>query len=93
MSFFLSFDRFSCDFSCHGEDGNVVYAMAKDKNVLAHSHEEDFSTTFIRSNGQRIPTEVSKKLLDLMASIHESSVDKDKNATYHGSYGNYFAKK
>ncbi|XP_055297514.1 spermine oxidase-like [Sitodiplosis mosellana] len=78
---------------CHGENGNVVYQMAKDKNVLAHSNEEDFSTTFVRSNGEEIPSELTKKLLSLMESIYNSSINRDKKSSHHGSYGNYFAKK
>lgn len=79
---------------CHGEKGNVVYELAKDKNVLSHSKKEDMTfTTLIQSNGEEIPNELSKKLTDFSLELYDSSENDDEKSSYAGSYGNYFAKK
>lgn len=67
--------------------------MAKDKNVLVHSNNnENTFTKFIRSDGEEIPAEISKKLSALNLHIYDSS-DEDEKFDYNGSYGNFFAKK
>lgn len=78
---------------CHGEKRNVVYELAKDKNVLAHSNKEISFTTFIRSDGEVIPSELSKKLSDFSLQLYDSADNDDEKSSYASSYGNYFAKK
>lgn len=77
---------------CHGEKGNVVHEMAKDKNVLAHSIEDSYITSFVRSDGEEVPNELSKKLEELNLHIYEPK-NKAEKFSQQCSYGNYFAKK
>lgn len=76
---------------CHGEKNNVVYEMAKDKNLLEHSTEKELRLKFIRSNGGADPNELTKKILDFGMKIVMG--EEDEMAAYHGSIGNYFAEK
>lgn len=77
---------------CHGEKGNVVHEMAKEKNVLAHNIEDSYITSFVRSDGEEIPNELSKKLDELNEHIYEPK-NKEEKFSHECSYGNYFAKK
>lgn len=74
---------------CHGEVGNVVYEMAKNKDLLS-SHAIDLSVHhLVRSNGDPIPKETVDKLMALKDEI-DSGYDEEKSA-HNGSTGNLFA--
>lgn len=47
---------------CHGEKGNVVYELAKDKNLLSPSSPDYTSFNFVRSNGEQILKTIVDKL-------------------------------
>ena len=89
----LRFYTISPQKRCHGEKGNVVYEMAKDKNVLEHSNEGDILAAFVRSDGEGAPSELSKKLWNFNFKLYESPENDDEKTAYIGPYGNYFAKK
>lgn len=83
--------RIYANFRCHGEDGNDVYAMAKDKNVLSSDIPRYGSFNFVRSNGEIIPDEISSKLVALSANILNRNDKRKEKQEYNGSLGNYFA--
>lgn len=76
---------------CHGEDGNVVYEMAKDKNLLSSNVPRYDEFHFVRSNGESIPKNISEKLVDLATNILNRKDKQSEKRAYHGSLGNYFA--
>lgn len=99
---------FSCSFSlsesylhrfallrCHGEKGNVVYEMAKDKNLLAGNKDSKglAEPNYVRSNGEVIPSEISDKLSGLFGKIYGGDEFDEEQNNYHGSTGNFFAEK
>lgn len=76
---------------CHGEEDNVVYELAKNKNLLeANSMRYDLFT-LMRSDGSTVPTEVSEKLMLLAITIVEEY--KDEMKLYTGSLGNFIMEK
>lgn len=79
-------------FRCHGEDGNVVYELAKDKNLLSSSKLKWELFDFVRSNGDAISQLKSHKLSQLGLSIQSSDMNAEKSV-YNGSFGNFFAEK
>lgn len=83
----INFDR------CHGEKDNVVYEMAKDKNLLAGGSEFVMLENFIRSNGEKLPDELTAKIASLAFEIYEGDSYDDEKTAYHGSLGNFFAEK
>lgn len=78
---------------CHGEKGNVVYEMAKDKNLLVHSTKEIGDDQLIRSNGEIIPMELSKKLTTLTFDIYGGEHYDEERINYDGSFGNFCTEK
>lgn len=76
---------------CHGEKGNVVYDMAKDKNLLAPSVPTLKRFNFIRSNGEQIPQDMDEKLSSIYFQVQDGFEEEKIN--YNGSYGNFFAEK
>lgn len=76
---------------CHGEEGNVVYDMAKDKHLLSSNVPRYDTFNFVRSNGQKIPENVSQKLVKLASEILNRKNKRNEKRAYHGSLGNYFA--
>lgn len=78
-------------YRCHGEDGNVVYDMAKDKNVLSSNIPRYDSFSFVRSNGELISDKISAKLLALSQTILNRNDMRKQKREYNGSLGNYFA--
>lgn len=78
-----------------GEKGNVVYELAKDKNLLETSIELKILGiyTIVQSDGQVISSELSKKLVELAMEIYEDEKFDQEKSTYHGSFGNFFAEK
>lgn len=76
---------------CHGEDGNVVYEMAKDKNLLSSNIPRYDVFNFVRSNGEIIPENKSQKLAKLASDILNRKDKQREKRAYHGSLGNYFA--
>lgn len=80
-------------FRCHGEKGNVVYDLAKEKNLLSSSSSDYTSFNFIRSNGEEIPKNIANKLTSLYYKyIFEREYDEEKRK-YKGSIGNFFTEK
>lgn len=67
--------------------------MAKDKNLLAHGIEEHRADRMIQSNGEEIACEISKKLSNLSFDIYEGENYAEEKMNYHGSFGNFYAKK
>lgn len=80
-------------FRCHGEEGNVVYEMARDKNLLSSCKLKWEVFDFIRSNGDAIPQSTSHKLSDLCMDIYASDEIIAEKLAYNGSLGNFFAEK
>lgn len=78
---------------CWGEKGNVVYEMAKDKNLLSSNIPTFKTYNFVRSNGEEIPPKTSEKLTKLAMGILDRDDHKAEKRAYHGSLGNYFAQK
>lgn len=76
---------------CHGEEGNVVYEMAKDKNLLSSNVPKYDVFNFVLSNAEPIPQEVSEKLINLASEIVDRNDKRIEKRAYHGSLGNYFA--
>ncbi|XP_037036759.1 spermine oxidase-like [Bradysia coprophila] len=76
---------------CHGEVGNVVYEMAKGKDLLS-THVVDVSVgNLFRSNGEAIPKEIASKLNAVGHGI--DSGFSEEQIVYNGSMGNFFADK
>lgn len=76
-----------------GEEGNVVYELAKEKNLLQRSIDALGYYNIIRSDGQVIPIELSTKLVDLAMEIYGDEKYYEEKRTYHGSFGNFFTEK
>ena len=76
---------------CHGEKNNVVFELAKDADLLVTSGEYNFE--FVRSNGEKIPSEISEKLSKIAWDIYGGDDYVELQKTYHGSRGNFFAEK
>lgn len=76
---------------CHGEKGNVVYDMAKDKNLLATSIPTFEKFNFIRSNGEQISQDTDGKLSTIYFELLDGYEEEKSN--YNGSFGNFFAEK
>lgn len=78
---------------CHGEKGNVVYDLAKDKNLLSPSSPDYTSFNFVRSNGEEIPKAIGDKLSELYLELmFEKELDVEKRE-HKGSLGNFFTEK
>lgn len=79
---------------CHGERGNVIYELTKDKNVLNRRSELKFQQpNHIRSNGDEISSELSKKFIKLAHEIYDGDSYEEEKIAFRGSVGNFFAKK
>lgn len=76
---------------CHGEVDNVVYEMAKNKNLLSSNGPRYETFQLIRSNGTIVDTHLSDKLALLANSIVEENENEKKS--FKGSFGNYFSEK
>lgn len=77
---------------CHGEKGNVVYEMAKDKNVLEHAASKP-RDIYIRSNGEVVPTTLSDKVFALAYEIYDGVKYQKERDSFQGSFANFFAQK
>lgn len=80
-------------FRCHGEMNNVVYEMAKDKDVLDADHEIPLRKDFIQSDGKEIPDEISIKLANVSFNIYLGEYYDEEKNNYNGSFGNFFTDK
>lgn len=92
----LSSNRFALQFAyrCHGEEGNVVYQMAKDADLLARNEDSDRKDSkYVRSNGEEIPREISEKLYELFFNIYEGDDFAEEQRKFNSSRGNFFAEK
>ena len=78
---------------CHGEKGNVIYEMARGKDLLSSNIPTYKTYNFVRSNGEVIPAKVSERLTKLAMSILDRDDHREEKLAYHGSLGNYFAQK
>lgn len=87
---FFSLDVFF-RFRCHGEDGNVVHELARDKNLLSSCTFQWEKYDFIRTNGEAISQLKSHKLSQLGLNIYDG--DDPEKSVYNGSVGNFFAEK
>lgn len=65
--------------------------MAKDKNILASNVPRYENFNFVRSNGELIPEEITRKLVALSANILNRNDKRKEKREYNGSLGNYFA--
>ncbi|XP_031636095.1 spermine oxidase-like [Contarinia nasturtii] len=78
---------------CHGEEGNVVYDMAKDKNLLSSNVPRYDSIEFVRSNGEKVPQNITDKLGNLMDELLDRDDKREEKSDYQGSFGNYIAER
>lgn len=67
--------------------------MAKDKELLEHYEERYAKHNFIRSNGELVPSELTESLWTLAFNIYGGDNYDEEKTNYHGSFGNFFAKK
>lgn len=67
--------------------------MAKDKSLLSSNVPKYEQFNFVRSNGEKIPDDLSAKLTKLAGQILDRNDKRDEKRTYNGSLGNYFAEK
>lgn len=78
---------------CHGEVDNVVYGLAKDKNLLESNVPNYKTFNFIESDGTTIPSHISDKLTELAFEIIDGDRYEEDKKHYDGSLGNFFAEK
>lgn len=76
---------------CNGQEGNIVYEMAKDKNLLAFPELDYKVFNCFHSNGTQIGKEIADKLTQISFEIIDGFDDEKK--LYNGSIGNFFAEK
>ena len=74
----------------HGEVGNVVYAMAKQHDLLKDSLTEMLETVYIESNGKLVNEDVSEKIINILSLIHIAGDTLLKD--FKGSLGDYYNK-
>lgn len=67
--------------------------MAKDKNVLNGGSKLVMIDNFVRSNGDKIPDELTAKIMGLAIEIYEGDRYDEEKTAYRGSLGNFFAEK
>ncbi|XP_069684370.1 spermine oxidase-like isoform X2 [Periplaneta americana] len=74
----------------HGEEGNVVFAMASQNGLLMDStiSDEYGNASFIDSSGRIIDTDISKQFYNILEEIGETGSDDLQNFT--GSLGEYY---
>lgn len=77
---------------CHGEEGNVVFELANDKNVLSSDAPRYENFNFVRSDGSAVPEAISDRLMSFGFQTFDSNDKVDEKRAYNGSLGNYFAK-
>lgn len=77
--------------SCHGEKDNVVFELAKSKNVLSSNAFRYEPYRLYRSDGVPVPQNIANQLSDLTRRLlDESEFASDSCAT---SLGNYMLKR
>lgn len=76
-----------------GEKGNVVYELAKDKDLLATTQAFQGYYNSVRSDGQQIPIDLSTKIIDFGMDIYKGEKYDEEKSNYHGSFGNFFTEK
>lgn len=54
---------------CHGTDGNVVYDLAKDLNLLVPNVDD---VDFFISTGEMVQSDFKDKLLEIMKSVYDA---------------------
>lgn len=78
-------------YRCHGEKDNVVFGLAKNKNLLSSNIPRFTSFQLIRSDGSIVPQQLSDKLTNLALQIIDAN--EGEKISYKGSLGNYFKEK
>lgn len=91
--FFLKFESIHFIDRCHGEKGNVVYELSRDKNLLSSSPLKSSMFQFIRSNDGVITEKMSEKLSNvcMQKCFLETEADQIKLKAYNGSLGDLLA--
>lgn len=85
---------YSSRLRCMGEKGNVVFELAKDKNVLASGVDDaNGYYNLVRSDGEKIPRELCEKIIEMGLNIYRSDKYDEEKPNYHGSMGNFIAEK
>lgn len=79
ISCFLCLDR------CHGEAGNIVYALGKGFDCFSSSIARNDRLHLIHSNGQRVDDVAADELMELAMAI----LDSDEIAEWNGSLGDF----
>lgn len=73
----------------HGEDGNIVYEMVKDLNLLSPSPHMFENMTFYSPDG----SVVNKQLTDKLCNIVNEIFGNEGASISHDSFGDYLTKK
>ena len=76
---------------CHGEKDNVVFEMANKLNLLEGNTFTTDSLTIMKSNGKEFPTDIARKLFDLISGIINDS--NDEMSKYSKSLGDFVQEK
>ncbi|RZC34913.1 Amino oxidase and/or NAD binding 8 domain containing protein [Asbolus verrucosus] len=74
---------------CHGEEGNVVYEMVKDLNLLSPSQNNYSDFTYYLSNGTVIDKAITNHLVKIADDVFE---DEEAARKTEGTFGDYFIK-
>ncbi|KAJ9592066.1 hypothetical protein L9F63_001405, partial [Diploptera punctata] len=74
----------------HGEVGNVVYAMAKEHDLITTSQTQMADTVYIESNGKIANEEASERIINILSIIHKAGDTLLKD--FNGSLGDYYTK-
>lgn len=82
-----------CHYRCMGEKGNVVHELAKDKYLLETSVAIQGYYNLVQSDGQRIPEELSTKIIEMGLDIYRGDKYAEEKKNYNGSLGNFIAEK
>ncbi|KAG5877916.1 hypothetical protein JTB14_020955 [Gonioctena quinquepunctata] len=74
----------------HGEEGNIVYRMVKDLDLLSSSLNTYEDNTYFISNGSNVDKSITDKLFKIGAGVMDDEADAMKHA---GPFGEYFIKR
>lgn len=78
---------------CHGEVDNVVYELAKGKDLLDSSSPNYTSFNMLLSDGTEIPKELADQITAMAFEIIDGDKYTEEKRTYSGSLGSFFAEK
>ncbi|XP_074041191.1 uncharacterized protein isoform X2 [Leptinotarsa decemlineata] len=74
----------------HGEEGNIVYQMVKDLDLLSPSHNTYDDNTYFLSDGTVVDKNTTDKLFEICSRVMD---DVDDALKYPGTFGKYFIKR